>query len=238
MLAVLFFVAPLVSRFRNDEEHDSFAPVQSSLLGLLALLLAFTFSMSASRYDARRHVLIEEANAIGTAIHRADLYPEDERKELRANFKNYVEARITFHDAGMSAKDLDETTARSTEISGKIWAIAVSGAQGPDSFVRSSQMIPALNNMIDLVTTRNAARQETVPDSIVWMLLALCLMGSIIVGSGKPRPGRIACITFALMISSSVFLIVDLDRPAHGSITLEALHQNIVQLREMVAEQH
>ena len=238
MLVVLFLICPWITRFRDDETREGFAPVQSSLLGLLALLLAFTFAMSAARYDARRHVLIEEANTITTALHRADLYPENERKQLKAYFKDYIDARLTFHDAGMSSKDLEETTSRSTDISDKIWAIAVSSANGPDPFVRSSQMIPALNNMIDVVTTRNATRQATVPDSIVLMLLALCIMGSVIVGSGKPRPGRLACVTFALMISSCVFLIVDLDRPAGGSITLDDVHQHMERLRATVANEH
>ena len=71
-------------------------------MALLGLLLAFTFSMSNSRFDNRRQLVIEEANAIGTAILRTDFYPDSVRKLLRASLKEYVENRIAFYRAGMN----------------------------------------------------------------------------------------------------------------------------------------
>ena len=100
MIGVCWVASRLSSRGVQKETTGKFGPVEGSLLGLLAFLLAFTFSMSASRYDARRHVLIEEANDIGTAVLRADLYSDEERRSFRADFKEYVEARIAFHEAG------------------------------------------------------------------------------------------------------------------------------------------
>jgi hypothetical protein len=101
-------------------------------------------------------------------------------------------------------------------------------------------MVPALNEMIDVVTTRNAARRATVPDSILWMLFTMCLVGSFIVGFGRKKTQHawVANMVFALMISSCIFLIIDLDRPSQGLITLESANQHIVELRTMFENNH
>src|SRR5512138_2372613 len=78
----------------EELEKSGFGAVEGSLLGLLALMLAFTFSLSSSHYDRRIQVINEEANDIGTAILRADLYPDSVRKEFRKDFKQYIETRI------------------------------------------------------------------------------------------------------------------------------------------------
>src|SRR5262245_12915096 len=103
LIALVTFVAMTASaflghrigraRFKNNGDSSSSSSVTGSMLGLLAFLLAFTFGMSGSRYDARRKVVVDEANAIGTAILRSDLYPEEERAAFRKDFRVYLEAR-------------------------------------------------------------------------------------------------------------------------------------------------
>lgn len=236
MLAVYWVGARLSSR--RSKDADGFGAVEGSLLGLLALLLAFTFSMAASRYDVRRQVLVEEANAIGTAILRADLYSESARTLFRADFKDYVDARIAFYEAGLDEEKVAATNQLSASISAKIWERAATLAHNRDNLIPSNQMIPALNEMIDIVTTRNAARQATVPDSVLWMLFALCIVSSFIVGFSRKEKEMswVVSVVFALMISACIFLIVDLDRPSQGFITLEEANRNIVDLRNMFAK--
>jgi hypothetical protein len=233
MLAAYYFGSLVSTRFKNYFV-DGFGPVEGSLLGLLALLLAFTFSMSAARYDARRAILIQEANNIGTAILRADLYEPSERAGFRADFKEYVETRIEFHEVGFNDERIGENLNRSDAISTRIWARAARLAQDPKNLVQSNQMIPALNDMIDVLTTRNAIRHATVPDSIIWVLFVLCAVSSFMIGINRKESKSSMMVVnaiFALMISSCIFLIIDLDRPTHGLITLEGMNQNIVDLR-------
>src|SRR5678816_4308391 len=116
MLATYYLGCIVSTRFKNYFV-DGFGPVEGSLLGLLALLLAFTFSMSAARYDARRAILIQEANNIGTAILRADLYEPSERAAFREDLKEYVETRIQFHEAGFDEQKIAENLYRSDAIS-------------------------------------------------------------------------------------------------------------------------
>lgn len=241
-LAVALFIAMLIAyliglKLSNRKQKSSIGPVESSVLGLLALLLAFTFGNASSRYDLRRHIIVEEANNIGTAILRSDLYSDEERRGFRADFKEYVEARIEFFDAGMDPQKNIDALQHADEISKRLWARAARLAQNRDNLIPSNQMVPALNAMIDIVTTRNEGSLSTVPDSIIWMLFSLCWINSFIVGfahseEGKWRPG---VVVFLLAITIAVYLILDLDRPRRGIITLEPVNQNIVALRQMFA---
>ena len=235
MLGAGYLGSRVSVRFKNYFA-DGLGPVEGSLLGLLALLLAFTFSMSAARYENRRLVLIQEANNIGTAILRADLYEPSERLAFREDFKEYVETRIHFHEAGFDEQKIAENLNRSEAISTRIWARAARLSQDPKNLISSNQMIPALNDMIDVLTTRNATRHATVPDSIIWVLFILCAVGSFMIGINRNESKSsmmVVNVVFALMISSCIFLIIDLDRPTRGLITLEGMNQNLVDLREL-----
>lgn len=81
----------------DGEEDKTFSNLIGGIFALSAFLLAFTFSMSASRFEARRDVLVAEANNIGTAILRVDLYPDSMQQLLRPLFRDYVEERIAFY---------------------------------------------------------------------------------------------------------------------------------------------
>ncbi len=241
MVAIHLAGSRLSVHQRGKTLLEGFGPVQGSMLGLLALLLAFTFSMSASRYDARRTVLVEEANTIGTAVLRADLYPDSERTLFRADFKEYVEARIAFYQAGLDEEKVNAITKLSSSISDRLWHRASVIAQNRDSLIPSNNMVPALNEMIDIVTTRNATRQATVPDLVLWMLFLLCLISSFLVGVSITKDTQrswVVNIVFAFMISACIFITVDLDRPSQSFITLEEANKNIVDLRGLFADGH
>ena len=208
--------------------------INGTLLGLLGLLLAFTFSMASSRFDNRRQVIIEEANNIGTVILRTDIYPDSVRQLLRANLKEYVEARIAFYQVGMDEKKIIEYYLKADSLSGKIWLIAANYASINNSLTITSQMIPALNAMIDITTTRRAAGEATIPDSIMYFLFILCLGSSFLLGyDNKNKIDWIVVMGLAVMLSITVFNIIDLDRPRSGLINMDKPNQKIVELRGM-----
>ena len=232
-MAVVYFASARAAEKRQSKESH-FGPVEGAVTGLLALLLAFTFSLSASRYDARRQVIVQEANAIGTATLRSDLYPQSERTAFRADFQEYVEARIAFYAAGTDSEKVRAAHALSMMISSRLWERAAEYAQNRDSIIPSNNMVPALNAMIDIVATRNVAGLATVPDSILWVLFALCVLCSSMLGfsQGKKLPWWTAMI-FIVTCSASVLLILDFDRPRRGSITLDTANSSIIALREL-----
>ncbi len=220
-----------------EKQFPLLGTVQGSLLGLFALIVAFTFNLSITRYDQRREVVVEEANHIGTALLRCDLYPDSIRSEFRKDFKEYVEARISYYDAKIDNKKIQESLSKADKISQRIWIRTALFSQDPKtSLVTSSQMIPALNNMIDIVTTRDELRTAHIPDSIIWLMISLALLSSFILGfgSGKKKILWVAIWCFFFVMSVSIYFILDLDRPTQGINTLNVTHQKIVDIRKML----
>lgn len=224
---------------KGNPEHtmEDLGAINGTLLGLLALLLAFTFGMSNSRYDTRRALVIEEANAIGTVILRTDIYPDSLQQVLRSHLKDYVEARIAFYQAGMDIDKVVSNYKRGAEISKKIWSMAAAFAKQDNITTRTSELIPALNAMIDITATRRAVGESTIPDSIMYFLFTLCLCSAFLLGyDRKNKFDWIVVIGFALMLSATVFTIIDLDRPRSGLIDMDTPNQKIIELREMFNE--
>jgi hypothetical protein len=224
---------------KRSESHtvEDLGAINGTLLGLLALLLAFTFSMSNSRYDTRKDLVIVEANAIGTAILRADVYPDSVRALLRTNFKNYVEERIAFYQAGMDMDKMVTHFKAANEISSTLWHITTNYSKIDRNTTIASQLIPALNEMIDVTTTRRAAGEATIPDLIMYFLFILCLTSAFLLGYDfKNRFDWIVVLGFALMLSSTVFTIIDMDRPRSGLINMDLPNEKIIELRGMFKE--
>jgi hypothetical protein len=242
VLTIIFYLLGHRIRFKIIEKNpDHFkadlGAISGTLLALLGLLLAFTFSMSNSRYDNRRQLVIQEANAIGTVILRTDIYPDSIRKLLRANLKEYVEGRIAFYQAGT---DLEKTISyylKADDVGKKVWSIAAAYAKTDDITTRTSQLIPALNDMIDITTTRRAAGEATIPDSIMYFLFILCLGSAFLLGYEHPEKiDWIVVIGFAIMLSATIFTIIDLDRPRSGLIDMDTPNEKIIELLQMFDE--
>jgi hypothetical protein len=213
------------------------ATLQGALFAILGLLLAFTFSMSVSRYDKRIEIIIEESNDIGTAILRADLYPEPERQLFRDDFKRYVEARIAFFDAGADLKEVNSTRNEAAAISQQLWDRATRLSADPRvTSVASMQMIPALNAMIDIASTRWHMSLARVPEPVLYLLFILICICSFYTGfilSGKKQLDWLGIIGFCLVICTIVHLIIDIDRPRRGMISMKQTSQAITELKQM-----
>jgi hypothetical protein len=220
---------------RNPEKSNSdLGSLNGTLLGLLALLLAFTFSMSNSRFDTRRQLIVEEANDIGTVVLRTDIYPDSVRHLLRAGLKEYVEARIAFCQAGMDKEKLAKYYLKADSIGKEVWSIAASYARVDNITTKTSELIPALNAMIDITTSRRAAGEATIPDSIMYFLFILCCCSAFLLGyDSKNKIDWIVVMGLAIMLSSTVFTIIDLDRPRSGLINMDGPNQKIIELRGM-----
>jgi hypothetical protein len=217
-----------------NKAQEDLGTINGTLLGLLGLLLAFTFSMSSSRFDTRRKVVIEEANDIGTVILRTDFFPDSVRQALRAHLKEYVEERIGYFEAGIDLDKVREHAAKSNKISTKVWSIVTEYARKDPTTTRTSELVPALNAMIDITTTRQAALDATIPDSILYFLFILCFCSAFLLGyDNKFSIDWIILLGFAIMLSMTVYTIIDLDRPRTGLIDTSGPNKKMIELREM-----
>ena len=223
-------------RQAKDEERAraGLGAVEGAVFALMGLLIAFTFSGAASRFDARRQLIVEEANSIGTAWLRLDLLPAAAQPELRDLFRRYVDLRLAVYeklpDLAAALADLD----KANTLQGVIWSRAVAAfQQSPTPVV--AQLIPALNQMFDIAATRTAAARMHPPPIIFVLLGVLALMSSLLAGyamaGGKAR-SWIHMVGFALIMATTVYVILDLEFPQLGIIRIDAFDQVLVELRQ------
>jgi hypothetical protein len=220
---------------RNPEHADTdLKAINGMMIGLLGLILAFTFGMSNSRFNSRRELIMQEVNTIGTTVLRTDIYPDSMRTLLRLKLQQYVDVRIAFYEVGMNIDSARILYDHGEVIAKDTWKIAASYARKDDITTRTSQLVPSLNAMIDVAATRKAAGEATIPDSIMYFLFILCLSSSFLLG--YDQHGRIDWLVvtgFSLMLSVTIFNIIDLDRPRSGLINMDNANKKVVELREL-----
>lgn len=211
--------------------------VQGSLLGVLALLLGFTFSLSLQRYDGRSAAVVAEANAIGTAWLRAQMLPEAIRGRVREALAAYLDQRLAAGKVSLDhAEERREMLAKTTAQQDLLWTLAREAVTLDDRPVTSGLFVQALNDMIDAFGTRDAALNRHVPEVVLLLLYGTFLMCGGVVGYASGLGNhRAPAATYVMvgLIVLLVFLIVDLDRPRRGLI--EVSQQSLVELRKSMA---
>jgi hypothetical protein len=219
----LGFQAGRFVQARSDNEVKVLTgSIQASVLGLLALLLGFTFSMSMQRYDNRSMALIDEANTIGTAILRVQLLPEQLQPEAKAMLKNYVQLRIAVGSVDMTKiKRRADYNRQIADAQNSLWALAVSATEIDPRPVTTGVFVKSLNDMIDAQGKRNALLQMHVPEVVLLLLFAVFVSSGAILGYSGGLSGRrivAPILLVSVLITLIVFIIIDLDRPKRGLI--------------------
>ncbi|OOG70592.1 DUF4239 domain-containing protein [Algoriphagus sp. A40] len=236
---ILAFVIGFQFRKLRQKRNSSNAKIElgsisSTLLGLLALILAFTFSMANSRFDVRRELAISEANAIGTVFLRTEFFPDSIQSELKTTLNNYLEERISIFEAGTNVEKIIFHLAKSDSIGKALWNQVTEFSKSDPNLVKTSEIVPALNEMIDLSTSRLAAGQANIPPSIQLFLIILCISSTFLLGyERKDEFDWILVVGFSLLLSITVFSIIDLDRPRSGFVTLDEANSKIIELRNL-----
>ena len=152
-----------------EASSESAGAVIGALFALLGLLLAFTFSGAYARYDARRQLIVQEVNVIGTAYLRLDLLPQEAQTSLREDFRKYTYSRAAFYEKiPQGHQAVFAELALTLELQRSIWTKAITTSSGPENQSARMLLIPALNEMIDIVTTRTVAIQ-THPPLLIFM---------------------------------------------------------------------
>jgi hypothetical protein len=216
-----------------DSVQSHIGTLESAVLGLLALMLGFTFAMSLSRYDNRKELVLAEADAIGTSYLRAQLLPSPHNEEVPKLLRNYVDVRLKFYGVGVDDDGLREAYEKTEQLHQQIWshAIALSGEQLRAGPVRL--FIESMNEVIDLHAKRSMAMRDHVPSTVFLLLYTVATIGFGFVGFASGLSGhRHLLVTFLLviLISSVISLIADLDRPRRGLIKVS--QQSLIELRQ------
>jgi hypothetical protein len=220
-------------RTRDPEKDSSVGSMVGASLGLLAFLLGFTFGLAASRFEARRQVLLDEVNAIETTYLRAATLPEPARSEARDLLRQYIETRVEATAPG----NLDAAIGRSEELQGRLWTVAATLGQSQPGSIMVGLFMQSLNEVIDLHTTRILTGLRSRIPAVIWVVLyGITILSMAELGyqsglSGTRRPLSIPAV--AIAFAAVMLLIADLDRPLEGTIRVD--QQMMRELRDRTA---
>ena len=224
-------------RYQKKTDHEvksQTSAIQAGILGLLALLLGFTFNMSLQRFDSRSYAVINEANAIGTALLRTKLLPKPYDSITEDLLQKYVDLRIEISKVDLTMlekrKTINEETIR---IQNQIWEYSIKAAEIDPRPVTTGYFITSLNDVIDTRGERNAILQRHIPELILFLLFIVFIIGGALMGYtsglGLTR-AYIPTVMFTLLIVLVVFIIIDLDRPKRGFIQVK--QDSLIELKE------
>lgn len=205
------------ARDREQETESSVAQegyLLGGVLGLLGLLLGFTFGMALSRYETRRELVIQEANAIGTAYLRAQLLDEPHRGALSKLLVNYTENRIQLATAGAGAGDY---LRRNDALLVEIWANVKAARDSAAAHGLTTALLTTFNEVIDLDAKRKIAWDLRVPVEVLLLIIIYLGVTAAVVGRQVDGPrGKRAALVLFLLVSFSITIIADLNRPVSG----------------------
>lgn len=215
----------MVQSRTDDEVKAHTGAVQASILGLLALLLGFTFSMSMQRFDNRSMAVIDESNAIGTVLLRTELLPPEQREPAKALLAEYVDVRVAMGKTNLTqSQQHEEQLQRTVQIQTQLWTLAVEATDIDPRPVTTGAFVKALNDMIDAQGKRTAISQAHVPEPILLLLFFVFIASIGMMGYSSGLSGKrvlAPLVLVALLITLIVFIIVDLDRPKRGLIQVD-----------------
>lgn len=219
MLGLMIAGERAARRFREAPA----GPVEAAVLALLGLLLGFQFAGAAGRLDARRQLVLREANAIGTAYLRVDLLSDDDQAALRPMFRDYTTLRVRMVKARY-ATDAVAIDAEARALQGAIWSRSVAACQKAPSPATQSLVLTSLNDMIDVTSERMVAAHTHTPIPVVLLLVTVAALSAFLVGYSTHGPSRpwLVRVLFTVVVVGTLYVTFDMEFPRSGLIQVGA----------------
>jgi hypothetical protein len=205
--------------------------IAAAVLGLLGLLLAFAFAGGMARLDARRQLVVQEANAVGSASDLLDVLPPAEAEKLRRHLREYVGARLRVYELLPDRKAAERQVSIARQLHHHLWNQAIVAAKLDPSGKTMIVLLPALNALTDVATARTVAMKSHLPPLIFFLLVGVAFLSGLVAGydmGARKTRGVFHALLFAASVSVTVFAIIDLDFPQFGLIRLEAAEKALV----------
>ncbi|PZN93243.1 MAG: hypothetical protein DCF31_13125 [Alphaproteobacteria bacterium] len=197
--------------------------VLSAALLLLALLIGFTFSMALGRYDTRRQIVVQEANDIGTAWLRAGLVPGEPGQMLQDRLAAYAATRVSTAANTGDPRLFAARMARGAALRREIWTLTAAAIAPDSGTAQSAALVAAVNAVLNTATTRAAAIEARVPSKVIDLLIVYAIVAAFMLGNVLAAHGsqhRVATFILFTLLAMTITLILDLDRPQSGDITI------------------
>ena len=201
----------------GETESESHDYLLSAVLGLLALLLGFTFSLALNRHEDRRNLVVQEANAIDTAWLRAQILASPNKEAVSQLLRAYLDARLDWSET----EGADNSSARTAVLQRKLWAATGQAVRSEPNPQLSRALMDPMNQSFDLASARSAAGAAHVPDRVLTVLLLYAVLAAAMLGytaAAKGKPQRIATVCVLVAVTLALVMILDIDRPRSGAI--------------------
>jgi len=195
--------------------------IQTSVIGLLALLIGFTFAMSITRYENRKQFLVEEADAIETSFLRSQILEEPYHTQLAALLKQYIDNRLEYLTVGLDSYKLNQALARTNDLQQKMWSIGIEAAKHDQRYEYAALALSSLNELINLHNLRLQAALNQVPETILFLIILVTAFSMALTGydMGLDKQRNVYITAYlAVLIAAVTIVIIDLDRPGRGMI--------------------
>jgi hypothetical protein len=219
---------------RGEGARAGVGVVDSVVYSLLGLLIGFTFSGAARRFDARSDLVAQQVIAISTAWLRVDALPPERQPPIRDEFRRYVDALIASYTQEQLVRDAWRESPDLVRKQHDIWTRSMEACLAPDGDNARMLLLPALNDMFSAVQRERFARQKSPPTIIFAMLVITALVASLFAGYGMatgPRRNWMYTIGVAATISVTAYVILELEYPRLGVVRVAAIDQTLVELR-------
>lgn len=194
--------------------------IQTAILTIFTFLLGFTFAMALSRFDNRKQMVVKESNAIGTAVLRSKLLPENQRAKMIELFRQYVNVEFSITSrANIPLKERKEQNLEAKQLQTRMWDEAFTAAENNPLSVPAGLFATSINQLIDIKTERDIAISNHVPEIVLLGLLLFAALAIGILGYGNglaATHARYPAMILCTVITISFILIIDLDRPNRG----------------------
>ena len=248
LIFVVFFCAILIATseagFRLGRRAESrsaenaksqLGAVEGGILALLGLLLGFTMSMAVTRFEVRKQLVLDEANAIQTSYLRTRLIPAPDSTEIANLLREYVAVRLHYADVVDDFDQLQTTREQAERLQNEFWTRAVAYGQKDPNPVKAGLLLQSLNQAIDLESARWMAFQNHVPPTVIYVNFVVALLATILVGYAFGRQSQrqvFSTTILVLAITLVLAVIVDLDQPRQGFI--KGSQQPLVDLQHLL----
>lgn len=220
----------------NELTRTQIISIQAATLGLLALLLGFTFAMALSRFEYRKQMVVQESNAIGTGALRSEFLPTSYGVEVSVLFHRYVKIRLeSVLQTEQASQEREQLDVEARQIQRRLWQIANEAAESDPRSVPLGLFTQAVNHLIDLKMQRDIAVANHVPESVLLFLLGFAVLSAVILGYGNGLAGsRITSLTvsYCVIVVLVILLIIDLDHPQQGFA--RSSQESMIQLQEIL----
>ncbi|MBL8871600.1 MAG: hypothetical protein JNK90_17625 [Planctomycetaceae bacterium] len=229
-----FRLGKLRAKVSEAEVPSPVGTIVGSTLGLLAFMLAFSFSLAASRFDARRQTVVEEANSIGTTYLRAGLLPQPQSSEIRTLLRQYIDSRLEVARTG----DVDLALRRADELHLQLWQKGESIGQTKTDSIVVGLFLESLNETIDIHAKRVLVGLRSRLPLALWLALFLLTAFSMMgvgynesIAKSKRSP---AILFFVFGFVTVLALVIELDRPMDGFLAVN--QEAMLNLRSLVEQ--